>query len=208
MQQHMDKIYTCVFTLLPFFQSVSVQDWDEADKYNKTICLLEEEADELKKAIRLHMPSGLFLAIARGDLLSLLTLQDKIANKAKHIAGLVVMRKMVIPVAIKESFLKFIQRSVDAAALARKAINELDGLVETGFHGYEVKVVADMVLELDQVERDTDNIQLSIRQQLFALEQTLPPVDVIFLYKIIDWTGELADRAQQVGQRLESFLAD
>jgi uncharacterized protein Yka (UPF0111/DUF47 family) len=29
----------------------------------------------------------------------------------------------------------------------------------------------------------------------------------MFLYKIIDWIGDLADRAQQVGSRLELLLA-
>lgn len=203
----MDKIHACVLALLHFFDSAIEQNWEDAEKYNKEIFKIEEEADDLKKAIRLHMPRGLFLAVARGDLLELLTLQDKIANKAKHIAGLVVARKMVFPESIRENFIKFVKRSVDAAILAKKAIDELDELVETGFRGHEAKVVENMVLELEQVERDTDRIQLQIRQQMFALESTLNPVNVIFLYKIIDWTGELADRSQQVGQRIESFLS-
>ena len=35
----------------------------------------------------------------------------------------------------------------------------------------------------------------------------LPPVDVIFLYKIIDWIGDLANRAQTVGGRLQILIA-
>jgi uncharacterized protein Yka (UPF0111/DUF47 family) len=31
---------------------------------------------------------------------------------------------------------------------------------------------------------------------------------MIFLYKIIEWTGELADRAQAVGGQLELLLAN
>ena len=40
-----------------------------------------------------------------------------------------------------------------------------------------------------------------------ALEVELPPVDVIFLYQIIDWVGDLADRAQRVGSRLQLLVA-
>ena len=43
--------------------------------------------------------------------------------------------------------------------------------------------------------------------RLAQLETELPPIDVMFLYKIIDWTGDLGDRAQQVGSRLELLLA-
>ena len=46
-----------------------------------------------------------------------------------------------------------------------------------------------------------------MRRNLFKLEQDLPPVDVMFLYQIIDWIGDVADRAQRVGNRLEQLLA-
>ena len=52
-----------------------------------------------------------------------------------------------------------------------------------------------------------DEQQIQIRSQLFKLESELPPVDVIFLYKIIEWIGDLADRAQKVGGRLQLLLA-
>ena len=35
----------------------------------------------------------------------------------------------------------------------------------------------------------------------------MPPVDVMFLYKIIDRIGELADCAQKVGSRLQLLIA-
>ena len=64
-----------------------------------------------------------------------------------------------------------------------------------------------MILELDVVERATDNIQMQLRHDIFSIEKQLDPIDAIFIYKIIDWTGELADQAQHVGHRLESLLA-
>ena len=207
MQKHMDKILCCVDEMLPFFESVFKQDWEQAKIIHSRILQEEHTADELKKEIRLHLPNSLFLPVARGDLLGLLTSQDKIASKVKHVSGLVYSRKMIFPESIIEMFLKFVKRSIDAATLAKKAINELDELVETGFRGREVKIVESMILELDQVERDTDNMQVDLRHEVFSIEKQLDPIDVIFLYKIIDWTGELADRAQHVGHRLESLLA-
>ena len=50
-------------------------------------------------------------------------------------------------------------------------------------------------------------MQVAIRTQLFAVENELPPVQVIFLYRIIEWVGDLADLAQRVGSRLEIMLA-
>jgi hypothetical protein len=42
---------------------------------------------------------------------------------------------------------------------------------------------------------------------LFQIEDSLPPVDVMFLYKIIDRLGELADVSQKVGSRLLLLIA-
>jgi uncharacterized protein Yka (UPF0111/DUF47 family) len=39
------------------------------------------------------------------------------------------------------------------------------------------------------------------------VEKDLPPVDVIFYYKIIEGIGEVADIAQRVGSRVELLLA-
>lgn len=98
-------------------------------------------------------------------------------------------------------------RVLDGSGQALKAMNELDELLETGFGGREVTLVENMVEELEIIERDTDRIQVEVRRTLFKLEKDLPPVDVMFLYQIIEWIGDVADRAERVGNRLEQLLA-
>jgi uncharacterized protein len=145
--------------------------------------------------------------VPRNDLLELLSAQDRIANKAEDIAGLVLGRKMKIPDEVKVIYQSFLERSVAASMQARQAIHELDELLEAGFRGREVKLVNDMIVKLDNIEKETDQLQVKMRQTLFNTEKDLPPIDAIFLYKLIDWTGDLADRAQTVGARLQLLLA-
>ena len=64
-----------------------------------------------------------------------------------------------------------------------------------------------MIKQLDSIEDDTDALQITIRKNLLAIEDDLKPVDVMFLYQIIDWVGDLADLAERVGARLEILLA-
>jgi uncharacterized protein Yka (UPF0111/DUF47 family) len=49
-------------------------------------------------------------------------------------------------------------------------------------------------------------MQTEIRARLFALEKDLPPVEVMFLYRVIELVGEIADMAERVGRRLELLL--
>jgi len=207
LQKHMASVQECIVELVPFFEHVLEQDWKAAKAQQKKIAKLEGAADKLKRNLRLNLPKSLFMPMSRRDLLEVLTMQDKIANKAKDIAGLITGRKMEFPETVNDRLIEFVKRAIDASMQAQKAINELDELVETGFGGREVKLVQSMIKELDAIESDNDKIEVKIRASLFKIENDLPPVQVMFLYRVIDWIGELADLSQRVGSRLELLLA-
>ena len=90
---------------------------------------------------------------------------------------------------------------------SRKFWLKIKVLLETGFKGREVILVENMLKELNAIECDTDEMQIKLRKQLRNIENELNPIDVMFLYKIIDWVGGLADIAERVGSRLELMLA-
>lgn len=207
MQTHMKKVQECVNKLPKFFEAVFAGDWEKVDKVQRSIGNLENEADELKKELRLHLPKGLFMPVDRADLLALLSSQDKIANKAKDIAGLIIGRRMVFPESMHDDLREYIARSIDASSQAYLAIQQLDELLESGFKGREVTIAEDMVIKLDEIENDVDQLQIKIRRKIFEMENGLPAVNVIFMYKIIEWIGDLSDISQQVGSRLELLLA-
>ena len=207
LQAHMKIVYKCASELIPLFNAVINEDWDEVARLQQKISELEQDADVLKKELRLNLPKGLFMPVSRQDLLEVLLMQDSIANKAKDIAGTIVGRHMVLPETIQEDYIRFVERCVAACKQARKAINELDELVATGFSGQEIHIVTDMITKLDSIESDTDNLQSGIRLQIFKMENDLPPIEAMFLYKIIEATGEIADKSQGVGSRLLLMLA-
>ena len=114
---------------------------------------------------------------------------------------------MHIPEVLSELFIPFLTRSLDAAKQACKAINELDQLLESGFRGSEVTIVEEMIVTLDEIEHDSDDKLADIRHRIFEVEETLPALDVMFLYKLVQWIGDLADHAQTVGGRLQILIA-
>lgn len=184
-----------------------LKQWDEAEKVRLDISQGEREADGLKREIRLKLPRGLFLPIDRTDLLELVTQLDKLANFAKDISGRMIGRQFGIPEEMQESFLKYVERSLDSIHQAHRVIEEMDQLLETGFKGRELKLVNTMIQELDSIEDDTDQMQIQLRKMLLGIESRYNPIDVMFLYKVIEWVGVLADQAQRVGSRIELMLA-
>ena len=207
LEQHMDIAFRCAKKLRPFFEAVIAQDYERMAEVRSQIEALENEADNLKKNIRLNMPKSLFMPVPREDLLELLLVQDKIANRTKDVSGIIMGRKMVIPDQIAKKFIDFVNSNVDAAKQARKSVRELDELFTAGFKGAEVDLISELIEELDAIETHTDEQQTKIRSALYDIEKTLDPIDAIFLYEVIQLTGEIADMAERVGRRLELLLS-
>jgi hypothetical protein len=207
MQEHMEVCFKAARALLPFFEKAMEYEWGEVSKWRVQIVQFEQEADELKKQIRAQLPKSMFMPVPREDLLNLLWAQDQIANTVRDISGLVLGRKMIIPDAIRKNFTEYVQRNCDAAKKARKSVRELDELYTTGFRGAEADFVEKLVGELDQIENETDEMQARVRADLFVIEKSLPPVDVMFLYRVIELIGEIGDMAERIGRRLELLLS-
>jgi predicted phosphate transport protein (TIGR00153 family) len=207
LQEHMQSVVECAQQMLPFFKAVIANDWEQAETYYELIVEAENRADTEKKQIRLHLPKSLFMPIPRQDLLNLLSKQDKIANTTKDIAGLVFGRQLSVPPDIADALTQFITTSIDATLAAKSVINELDELIETGFGGREVDLVEGLISRLEQLEHETDEQQILIRAQLHPLEDQYSAVDVVFLYKIIEQIGNLADCAQTTGDQIQIIVA-
>lgn len=206
-QEHMAVAHQAVEHLGLFFDAVKAHDWATAAAEQKIIGELENRADAMKKEIRLQLPKSLFLPVPRTDLLELISVQDRLANRAKDIAGIMLGRQMTIPAAIENEMLEFVRTTILTSAQALKAIRELSDLFEAGFGGREVNVVAKMIEELDRLEHVTDTLQIAVRSNLFKVEKELHPIDVMFFYRVIEWVGDVGDRAQKVGSRLQLLLA-
>lgn len=207
LEKHMELTYRCARQLHAFFQAAMGGDWDKANEVRGEIERLEHEADDLKKVIRQNLSKSLFMPVPREDLLELLLVQDKIANRTKDVSGIILGRKMKIPEQIAAQFIEFVDRNIAAAKQARKSVRELDELFTAGFKGAEVALVSELIEELDRIETHTDEQQAVLRAAVYKIEKTLDPIDVMFLYEVIKLTGEIADMAERVGRRLELLLS-
>ncbi len=206
-QEHM-QIANQAAQLLPgLFQAAAAQDWVAAKDVHRQVAAAELAADKLKRSIRRHLPKGLFMPVPRTDLLDLVARQDKVANCAKDISGLVVGRNMCFPEKMQPGLMEFVSTSAATVQHALIAIQELDELLEVGFAGLEVKRVERMLKELDKLERRTDKLAFTLRGILFPMEGDLPPVDVMFYYRMLLLIGQLADNAEAVGDRLQILMA-
>jgi len=207
MQEHIQIAHQCVTKLLEFYDAAVDKDYEAAEEVRQSIIDLENKADVLKRDIRAHLPNSLFMPVPRSDLLELLTMQDRLANAAKDISGVMLGREMVIPKKIRKSMRKYLISSIDTSERALTALRELDELFETGFGSKEVKLISGLILKLDKAEHKADEYEIKVRRQLRVVEQDYPPIDIMFVYKVIELIGNMANYAQRVGSRMQILLA-
>lgn len=206
-QEHIQLAHRCAQQLLPFIEATIADDWSAARALHKSISDLEHAADEAKTNLRANLPNSLMMPVDRGDLLLMVSRQDEIANFTKDVAGIMIGRQMRMPAEIADLMKEFVKLAVETSAQAVKAVNEMDELLELGFKGRILDLVTELIQELNRLEHANDELQIQVRAALFKIEANLPPVDVMFLYKIIEWIGELADAAQSAGGKLQLLIA-
>lgn len=207
LEDHIRVACDCAKRLRTFIDAAIAEDWPAAEAAHADLVALENTADDLKKQIRMNLPRSFFMPVPREDLMDLVMVQDRIANRALHVADLMLSRKMTVPTDLQAAYLEFLQRNIDAAEQANQSIHELDELYTTAFRGAEAKLVTGMLDELDQKQVGIDAAGAAVRRELFAIEESLSSVDVMFLYKVIELTGDIGAMAERVGRRLEVLLS-
>ncbi len=184
------------------------QDWQQAASHADAIIEGEQDADEIKRDIQTHLPRSLFLPFARADLLELLRLQDQLANHSKSLARLLVTRKMTVPPTLQDGIKAYFATTLDISDRAKRTINELDELLETGFRGKEAELVDNMIDGLDELEKLCEAKEMALRATLFELESELPPVDVMFLYRLTDGLAEITGTSLRIGGQVLLLMAN
>lgn len=207
LQEHMRLVIACADDVPLLFDALVAEDRAQVEAIKDRIFAREAEADQVKNQLREHLPRGLFLPVNRRDLLEILDMQDSIADVAQDIAGLLYERSMTVPEPLAGPLQPFVRKCVDVCHQAARIIEQLDELLEMGFRGREVTHVEALITELNESEDVTDTMGIELGRTLFAHEDDLPPVSVMFWYRLIEWIGDLADYAEKVGNRLRLLIA-
>ena len=206
LHQHMLKVKECVDLIRPLVDSLLKEEGEKVEEYAKKIAYAEHEADLVKKEIRKNLPKGLFLPVARGDILRFLKEQDNIADSAEDFAVLITLRKTKLPDELKEDLKEFVDEVLETFNMAVKVSNEINILAETSFGGVEAEKVVDLIENLKTKEWEADKAQMKTARKMFSLEGKMDPVSVIMWMHIFKELGNLANHSENAGDQIRIML--
>jgi len=181
-------------------------DFERIGELAKEVSKLEHMADLTKNEIRNNLPKGLFLAVNRGDLLEILSLQDTIADKAEDIAILMTLKNLKPIKGLEDDFKAFLDKNVETVEMVHTIIREMDELLETSFGGKEAEKVLTMVDETAFMEHEADILQQNLLKKLFSLESKLNYSSFFLWVNILQTTASLGNIAEKLANRVRMLL--
>lgn len=206
LQSHMEKATECAEKLEALYEAYLKNDSDSMNTIADEISELEHSADLTKNEIRNNLPSGLFLAVNRGDLLDLLDFQDKIADKSQDIGVLMTVKKLEPIEEAHEDFKEFLLMNIKAVKQAQQIVREMDELLQSSFGGKEAEKVEMLVEEVAYMEHEVDVVQKKLLKKIYNEANKLHYSSFILWMNIMQAITSLSNNAQNLANRVRMLL--
>lgn len=203
---HAKKVYECIELIDPMIKAWLREDWDKIERLADEISQKENEADQLKIKIRNSLPKSLFYPVPRGDLLRILNNQDDIADAAEDLGVVFTLRKTKLPDTLTNDFQDFVDQVIDTCRMLLSANEELDTLMEVSFTGPTSENVLKIADEIGQMEWESDKKSRELVKKIINMEDQLDSLTIVFLMKIIEVLGNLANYAENCGDNLRHLI--
>ncbi len=205
--EHMEKVRECTDILGEGLIKYFKGDYKSFSDLAKKVSEIEHEADRIKRNLRNHLPTSLFMPVDKGKFMWALREQDKILDHAENLVKMLDMRHTKIPKELQEVFishLKLVMKTVDAM---QDAVGNIRDLVETSFVKREREQTKRYIYKVHELEWKADQKKYEMTQGIYNLEKKLDPMDVYHLLKIADWVDDIADHAENVADWLRAMIA-
>ncbi len=206
LQMHMEKVSVCVDKIPEILELYRQGDADAVEKLSKQISKLEHEADLIKHDIRGSLPRGIFTPVNRSNILRILDIQDKIANKAENMGILLTFKHAKRFDGFDERLNEFMELCIATFHGAELVIERLDELVETGFGGQEANNVHELIDKVAVLEHEVDVNQRELIRRLLEYEDSISYGDFFLWTRMIRQLSGIADSADELAAAVRLLL--
>ena len=204
--EHARKVRECVELLRPLIDAALAEDADEVHRLQDEISRLEHEADVIKRDIREQLPRRFFLPVAREDIERYLRRQDKIADTIEDLAVILMIRRTRIHPDLVAPFNELVEQVLRVTDIIMGAAEELLNLAETSFTGAEAEQILARIQSLGEEEWKADRAERRLSVVMYAMEDALDPITIMFYEKLLLALGRIANAADNAGDTLRVMI--
>lgn len=204
--EQMAKVCDCTRMLPELVAAFAAGDGDRAHRAIVAIDKLEGEADDVKAEIRSHLSGSFFGSTERADMLLLVNRIDSIADECQEVAKLIDLRRTQVAEVLVADLEALTAKVVETACTLERATGMLKQILESSFARREVTKVVELIERVNRAEFEADVLERETLKKLFVIERDLDPTSVIFLMRIVQTVGRVADQAENVSDGIRVMV--
>jgi len=196
---HFTKVFDCYCA---YIQCIKVYFRDgntpEAHALFERIDQLEQEADDMLRAIIQHLQSGALLPSTRKEILELCNIVDKIANNVQGISRRMIIERAYFPEEIKPGLLDMALQTQDQMVLLAK-------VVELLFDDYEKLMQGNAsVEEIKASKEKVDGYERAVLKTVFDMDISL--AEKIHAKYFITRMGDISDFIEDISDAIQMMV--
>ncbi len=203
----MKEVVECTNRIPNLYEAFINGDEEEVKRLAKEISDHEYNTDKIKDSIRQSLPNSIFMPVARGDILQIITSMDAIADRSEDVGVLMTFKRIYVPDEIKGKIKGFTKAVLDVVELSKQVIEELEALREASFSGPEAKEVISLLDKVNESEHKTDVMQYDLTKIIIDKSDEMNCASLILWLKIIEATGDIANAAEKMCNRIRLIIS-
>ena len=203
----MKEVVECTNRIPEIFEAFVEGKQEEVERIAKEISEHEYKTDEIKNSIRQSLPHSIFMPVARGDILQIITSMDAIADRSEDVGVLMSLKILQVPDEMKQRVRDFASAVVKVVDYSRQVIEELEALREASFAGPEAKSVLELLDKVNESEHETDVLQYELTKIVINRSESIDCASLILWMKIIETTGDIANAAEKMCNRIRLIIS-
>lgn len=205
LQEHAEKVKECGWAFQQAIECYFSPKCKTFEEFRAEVTQLEREADAIKRRIRVHIPRRTLTPVSTFLIFRYLKQQDAVLDAVEDTLDWIFYRSETrMPAELVKDFALLVNAVIDP-------IENLVSMVAEAreyFKSYSEKqrvVVKNMIHTLHQQEREVDKLEDIIKKKVFNME--IDAVSIMYLVRLAEIIGSIADHAQNAGDMMRAMLS-
>ena len=192
-----EQVSVCLERFQATFEEARVKfDREAVQKRYESVHLAEGQADDIRRELENLMYSRAVFPESRGDILGLIETMDRVPNCAESAVRMIIKQHITLPPEI-------CGKIVELVTVCTKCVMAMIEGVSQLFNNFIDASIT--VGKIDKLESEADRVESDLVEFVFSSD--FSDLQKNLLRDLIDKIGGVADRAENVGDRIRIMVA-
>lgn len=203
--RHSHKVAECAPFFVQAVESYFSGDRDHFELNKEEIRDIEAEADRIKRNIRSHLPPSILLPFSLPAFFSFIREADKVVDCMKNSLYWMSYFAIGLPKDIERDYVALARSVGEYLRLLPEMVNQAHKYFDSRMES-DRQTVKEMVREIRQRERASDDIEKTILIRLCASED-VDPKTFFIMVRLVETTGDIADHLENAADMMRVLIA-